>query len=70
MAAHAEQLYVVFTDPVGDSLGRLDVVGKGLSFDKATGAYSLLLLAESTSPFEGDLRVNIFLYNPDTETTN
>ena len=70
VAAHSEQLYVVFTDPVGDSLGLVDVVGMGLSFDKVTGAYSLLLLADASDPFEGDLRININLYNPDTGTTD
>lgn len=67
---HGENLFIIFTDPAGDSLGSVDVVGVGLSFDKTTGAYTLLLLADSSAPFHGDFRVNINLYNPDTGTTN
>lgn len=70
VSAQAEYLFVVFTDPAGDNLGPVDVVGVGLSFDKTTGAYTLILLADSSGPFQDDFRVNINLYNPDTGTTN
>jgi len=70
VSAQAENLFVVFTDPAGDSQGPVDVVGVGLSFDKTTGAYTLILLADSSGPFQGNFRVNINLYNPDTGTTD
>jgi len=41
-----------------------------LVFDGTTGEYSIDLLADAASPFEGDFRVNVNLYNPDTGTTS
>ena len=69
-AAQAYQSYVVFNDPAGDSPGPIDVVGLVLSFDHTTGGYTLLLLADPSGPFQGDFRVNVNLYNPDTDSTS
>lgn len=59
-----------FDDPVGDNTGPVDVVNMTLSFDKATGNYTIILTADSANPFRGDFRVNINLFNPDTGTTD
>jgi hypothetical protein len=58
-----------FTDPVGDSLGRVDVIGLNFNFDNATGAYAIDVLANPANPFSGSFRINVNLWNRDTGLT-
>ena len=65
----ADTLTFSFADPIGDNTGLVDVYRMDLTFDDVTGDYSILLLATSGDPFQGDFRVNVNLFNPDTGTT-
>lgn len=69
--ANADFLYYSFDDPVGDQIGvfDIDVTRMDFSFDNNSGAYTILLTADETNPFQGDFRININLFNPDTGTT-
>jgi hypothetical protein len=66
--AQADLSYFHFADPAGDQAGNIDVVGMDFTFDGATGAYAILLTADAANPFQGDFRININLFNPDTGT--
>ena len=68
-AAFADTLTFSFSDPIGDHTGQIDIYRMDLTFDDVTGAYEILLLATSVDPFQGNFRVNINLFNPDTGTT-
>ena len=59
------------TTPFQSIIGPVtDVVGLVLSFDNATGNYSILMTASPANPFFGDFIINVNLFNPDTGTTN
>jgi alpha-tubulin suppressor-like RCC1 family protein len=60
-------LTLVYTDPVGDNTGNIDVTQMLLVFDNTTGDYTITLWATATNPFIGAFRVNINLFNPDTD---
>lgn len=63
----AVQLGVEFVDSAGDQAGAIDWVSVRLQFDDQSGAYAIRLLADPSAPFQGDLRVNVILVNPDTD---
>lgn len=65
----APDSFFTLDDPVGDQTGLVDVVRMDFSFDSATGDYTILLTADTANPFQGDFRININLFNPDTGTT-
>jgi len=65
----APDSFFALYDPVGDQTGLVDVVRMDFSFDGATGDYTILLTADVANPFQGDFRININLFNPDTGTT-
>jgi len=67
--AKADTLSFVFSDPVSDHSGLVDVVEMAMQFDNLTGDYQIQLSAEDANPFQGDFRININLFNPDTGTT-
>ncbi len=62
--ARAQQIEYVFTDPVGDQTGPVDVTGLFVIFD-LQGNYTIYITADPAHPFFGKFRVNVNLYNPD-----
>ncbi|MBP7052349.1 MAG: PEP-CTERM sorting domain-containing protein [Phycisphaerae bacterium] len=64
----APDSFFTLDDPVGDQTGLVDVVRMDFSFDSATGDYTILLTADAANPFQGDFRININIFNPDTGT--
>jgi hypothetical protein len=65
----ADSLGFFFSDPVGDSTGRIDVVGMSMTFNNDTGAFIITIQATQAQPFFGDFRVNINLCDPDVNGT-
>lgn len=61
-------LMVHFGDPRGDSGGRVDVADMVMKYDNATGAYEISLISTADSPFVGQFRIDVNLFNPDTGT--
>lgn len=61
---YAGRLALVVEDPLADNTGPTDVTSMTLDFDPQTGRYEIVLTADSSSPFAGEFRVNINLYNP------
>ena len=52
-------------DPLNDHRGLIDISSMHLKFDNATGSYEITLIADSSSPFIGNFRININLFNID-----
>jgi hypothetical protein len=59
-----ELLELVVQDPVGDQTGASDIVEFRLRFDPETGEYQIEIEADAAHPFDGEMRININLYNP------
>jgi hypothetical protein len=57
-------LELVVTDPVGDNTGASDILELRLRFDPESGAYEIEIQADAAHPFEGEMRININLFNP------
>ena len=55
---------------MGDNTGPIDVTRMDFSFDQTNGDYSIVLSSTPVNPFVGEFRVNINLFNPDTDTTD
>ena len=66
--AQATPLILHFSDPVGDGTSTIDLSGMHLSFDNATGAYTILMTATSAKPFLGAFRLNVNLFNADRDS--
>ncbi len=74
LPAHATLLRFNFTDGVGQDsdpgffypIGAIDLTGLQVTFDDTTGAYEATFTAAAANPFQGDFRLNINLFNPDT----
>lgn len=62
--AFPEELTFVYTDPVGDATGTIDVIGMVVVFDNTTGSYKITLTTTNAQPFMGAFRININLFNP------
>lgn len=62
-------LTISFADPVGDNTGPIDITGLLMTFDNATGNYSITLSTTNANPFVGQFRVNVNLFNPDVPAT-
>jgi hypothetical protein len=63
-ATSGASLVLEVADPAGDHTGRTDVRSMTMTVDAATGAYTIVLVADSAAPFVDSLRVNVNLYNP------
>ena len=63
-----ERLFIAFADPIGDSVGRVDVTLFVIDFDASTGEYRIEIRAESPAPFLGTTLVNINMFNADLGT--
>lgn len=68
-------LQITVSDPAGDNTGPVDVLEMTLQFNDISGAYEIRLKASDSSPFVGDFRVNVNLFNVDAgsffgDTTN
>lgn len=69
--AEAATISLSFSDPSGDSLTSSgDLSGLEMTFDNATGNYTVVLSTVAGAPFVGAFRINVNLFNPDTGTTN
>jgi hypothetical protein len=66
--ARAVNLFVDFSDPTGDGTSLTDLTGMDLSFDNATGQYTVVMTATASKPFVGHflLNVNLFDHNRDS----
>lgn len=63
--ADVPPLTLTYSDPVGDSTLPIDVTGMEMTFDGATGDYTIALSTDPDAPFQGRFTVNVNLYNPD-----
>jgi hypothetical protein len=61
--ALANPRLVSFTDPAGDASPVGDVVGAQLSFDSATGAWTVTWQAAAAHPFTGNARFDLNLFD-------
>jgi len=55
-----------FTDPVGDQTGSVDVTGMTFDINNSTGAYTIVITADTAHPFAPattSFRININLFN-------
>jgi hypothetical protein len=59
-----------FTDLIGDQTGAIDVTKMTVLFDNSTGQYAIALRAAVAHPFVGEFRININLFNPDTDPSH
>jgi hypothetical protein len=60
-----DQLVLRIDDPVGDHTGRSDVTRMTMEIDAASGAYRIVIEADSAALFQDSLRINVNLYNTD-----
>jgi hypothetical protein len=67
--ANNPNMLVLFTDPIGDQGGQVDVMIMSLRFSNETGDYQLNLKSHPKNPFVGEFRICVHLFNPDTGTT-
>jgi hypothetical protein len=59
---------ITVDDPMGDHTGLTDVRSMELRFDPASGDYTITLIADPLAMFQGSLRINVNLYNPEAGT--
>ena len=72
--SNAVPLSLEFADSVNDIIDRgdglgIDVLNTSLCFNNTTGDYTINLSASKAQPFFGYFRINIALFNADTDTT-
>ena len=60
---------ILFKDGDLDNIGEIDISWMEMQFDSATGAYLITLKAHPEHPFQGFFRINLNLFNADTDCT-
>ena len=66
--AQAQFLSISFEDPVGDQLGNTDLIGLSFTFNRETGEYEVVLIADGNMGFGDQFVVGVNLFNPDLGT--